>query len=89
MKEQLGPLPGGFAISVILAVSLPIGTNRISSHGYDPFIKLPWSKELKGGWAIGGMESLFSNTDGRKRNDVWEATFLYRAEDHKSVGRFR
>jgi hypothetical protein len=65
---------------VILAVSLAIGADRISSHGYDPFIKLPWSKELKGGCSIGGMQSLFSNTDGGKRNAVWEATFYIERE---------
>jgi hypothetical protein len=67
MKEQLGLCRKGFDLSVILAVSLPIGADRISSHGYDPFIKPPWSKELKGGWSIGGMQSLFSNIDGGKR----------------------
>jgi hypothetical protein len=80
IKEQLGPLPKGFDLSVILAVSLPIGASRISSHGYDPFIKLPWSKELKGGWSTGGMQSLFFNTDGGKRNAVWEPTFYIEKE---------
>ena len=80
IKEQLGPLPKGFDLSVILAVSLPVGARGVSSHGYDPFIKLPWSKELKGGWSIGGMQSLFSNTDGGKRNAVWEPTFYLERE---------
>lgn len=80
IKKQLGPLPKGFDLSMILAVSLPIGASRISSHGYDPFIKLPWSKELKGRWSIGGMQSLFSNTDGRKRNAVWEPAFYIERE---------
>jgi hypothetical protein len=80
MKEQLGPLPKGFDLSVILALSLPVGASGVSSHGYDPFIKLPWSKELKGGWSIGGMQSLFSNTDGGKRNAVWEPTFYIEKE---------
>jgi len=80
IKEQLGPLPKGFDLSVILAVSLPVGASGVSSHGYDPFIKLPWSKELKGGWSIGGMQSLFSNTDGGKRNAVWEPTFYIERE---------
>ena len=80
IKQQLGPLPGGLDLSVILGVSLPTGAARVSSHGFDPFIKLPWSKELKGRWSIGGMQSLFSNTDGAKRNGVWEPTFYIERE---------
>lgn len=65
---------------MILAVSLPVGASRISSRGYDPLIKLRWSKELKGGWSIGGMQSLFSNTDGGTRNVVWKPTFYIETE---------
>lgn len=80
MKQQLGPLPGGFDLSVIVAVSLPTGAIRVSSHGYDPFIKFPWSRELKVGWSIGGMQSLFWNTDAGKRNGLWEPTFYIEKE---------
>ena len=80
MKQQLGPLPGGFDLSVIVALSLPTGASGVSSHGYDPFIKFPWSKELHAGWSIGGMQSLFWNTDGGKRNGVWEPTFYIERE---------
>jgi len=75
MKQQLGPLPGGFDLSVIIAISLPTGASRVSSHGYDPFIKFPWSKELRAGWSVGGMQSLFWNTEDHKRNGDWEPTF--------------
>jgi hypothetical protein len=60
---------------MIVAVSLPSGASRVSSHGYDPFLKFPWSKQLKAGWSIGGIESLFWNTDSGKRNGLWEPTF--------------
>jgi hypothetical protein len=30
-KEQLGPLPKGFDLSVILAVSLPIGARSLTA----------------------------------------------------------
>jgi hypothetical protein len=46
MKQQLGRLPGEFDLSVIIALSIPTGADRISSHGYDPFIKFPWSKTI-------------------------------------------
>ncbi len=45
-KQQLGPTPGKFDISLIPSVSLPTGANLISSHGYDPTVQLPWSRGL-------------------------------------------
>jgi len=80
MKRQLGPLPGGFDLSVIVALSLPTGSSRVSSHGFDPFMKFPWSKELGAGWSIGGMQSFFWNTDSDKRNGVWEPTLYIEKE---------
>ena len=41
MKQQLGPTPGGFDVSLILSLSLPAGARGISSRGYDPFVQLP------------------------------------------------
>jgi hypothetical protein len=77
MKQQLGPLPGGVDLSVIVALSLPTGADRVSSHGFDPFVKFPWSKDLKAGWSIGGMQSLFSYTEDGRRNLVWEPTIYF------------
>ena len=75
MKHQFRPLSGEFDLSVIVALSIPAGADRISSHGYDPFIKFPWSKDLKAGSSIGGMESLFWYTEDRRRNLTGESTF--------------
>src|SRR5262249_7430903 len=75
MKQQIGPLPGGIDLSVIAAVSLPTGASRISTHGFDPFVKLPWSKDLEGGWSVGGMQSIFWYTQEGRRNGTWEPTF--------------
>jgi len=80
MKQQLGPLPGGLDLSVIAALSLPTGADRVSSHGFDPFIKVPWSKDLRAGWSIGGMQSVFWNTEGGKRNLTGEQTFYLEKE---------
>jgi hypothetical protein len=74
MKQQLGPLPGGLDLSVIVAVCLPTGAARVSSHGFDPFIKFPWSKELRAGWSVGGMQSAFWYTQDGGRNLTWEST---------------
>ena len=74
-KQQIGPLPGGVDLAVIVALSMPTGAKRVSSHGYDPFVKLPWSKELRNGWSVGGMQSLFWNTEDGRRNGDWQPTF--------------
>lgn len=80
LKQQIGSLPGGVGLAVIVALSLPTGASRVSSHGYDPFIKFPWSKDLRSGWSIGGMQSLFWNTDGKRRNADWQPTFYVEKE---------
>jgi len=46
MKQQLGPTPYGFDVSLILSLSLPTGARAISSHDYDPSVQLPWSRAL-------------------------------------------
>jgi hypothetical protein len=88
LKQQLGPLPGGVDLSVIVALSLPSGGRRVSSGGYDPFVKLPWSKELEHGWSIGGMQSLFWNTDHSRRSGVWEPTFYLEKQITKALDAF-
>lgn len=88
MKRQLGPLPGGVDLSVIVAVSVPTGARAVSSGGYDPFIKFPWSKDLEHRWSVGGMQSLFWNTDGERRNGVWEPTFYLEKQVTKRLDGF-
>jgi hypothetical protein len=75
VKEQLGPLPGEVDLSVIVAVSFPTGRSGVTSGGYDPFIKVPWSKELEHGWSVGGQQSVFWQTEAGRRNGFWEPTF--------------
>jgi hypothetical protein len=74
LKHQLGPLRGDFDLAVIAAISVPTGSDRVTSHGFDPFVKFPWSKDLEEGWSIGGMESLFWYTQHRQRNLTGEST---------------
>ncbi len=87
IKQQLGPLPGDVDLSVILAVSLPSGGQGISGGEYDPFIKLPWSKDLSRGWSIGGMQSIFWNTE-HSRNEVWEPTLFIEKQIAKPLDAF-
>jgi Putative MetA-pathway of phenol degradation len=74
IKQQLGPLSAGFDLSVIVALSLPTGADPVSSHGFDPFVKFPWARELKAGWSIGGMQSVFWYTQQDRRSLTWEST---------------
>ena len=88
MKRQIGPLPGGVYLSVIAAISLPTGGHQISTHGFDPFVKFPWSKDLKAGWSIGGMQSVFWFTQDGKRNPTWEPTVYLEKEIAKPMDVF-
>lgn len=76
MKHQLGPTPGGFDVSLVLSLSLPTGANAISSHGYDPFAQLPWSRAVSSNWTAAGMFSVYWPTELGRRNTTGETTFL-------------
>jgi hypothetical protein len=45
LKRQLGPVHG-FDIALIMAVSLPVGSTAQTSHRVDPFLKIPWSRDI-------------------------------------------
>src|ERR1700677_2127593 len=62
VKQQLGPTPGGFDVSLIVSLSLPTGAEAISSHGYDPFVQVPWSRALSANWTAAGMLSAYFPT---------------------------
>jgi hypothetical protein len=76
MKQQLGPTPGGFDVSLVLSLSLPTGGSAVSSHGYDPFVQLPWSRALSSNSTAAGMLSVYWPTEHGRRNVTGETTFL-------------
>jgi hypothetical protein len=76
MKQQLGPAPGGFDVSLVVSLSTPTGARGISSHGYDPFVQLPWSRAVSSNWTAAGMLSLYWPTEQGHRNETGETTFL-------------
>jgi hypothetical protein len=71
-----------------MAVSLPTGQHGITSGGYEPFIKFPWSKELEDGWSVGGQQSLFWNTQDDRRNGTWELTLYLERQLGKHADAF-
>jgi hypothetical protein len=76
MKQQIGPIPGGWDVSLVLSLSLPAGARAISSGGYDPSLQLPWSKALSSSWTVAGMLSAYWPTADGRRNVTGETTFL-------------
>src|SRR5579872_5919723 len=68
LKQQLGPTWGGFDLSLLPSISLPTGARRISSHGYDPGVQLPWSHALGKNWTAAGMFSVMWPTQAGRRN---------------------
>lgn len=75
VKRQLGPAHG-FDVSLVISLSLPTGANAVSSHGYDPYIQLPWSRALSPNWTAAGMLSVYWPTEQGRRNTTGESTFL-------------
>jgi hypothetical protein len=47
VKNQIGPTPGKFDVSLILFLSFPTGANTVSSGGYDPGLQVPCGWSLK------------------------------------------
>lgn len=76
VKQQLGPAPGGFDVSVVAFLSFPTGARVISSHGYDPALQVPWSHMLSPKWMLAGMWSLYWPTQGGKRNLTGEPAIM-------------
>ena len=76
-KQQLGPTPGNFNISLIPMVSLPTGADLISSHGYDPSVQLPWSHGLGKNWTVAGMFSVAWPTQSGRRNTTGQASMFF------------
>lgn len=77
LKQQLGPTWGKFDVSVIPSVSLPSGADRISSHGYDPLVQVPWSRALSSAWTVAGMFSAMWPTDGARRNVTGQSSVYF------------
>lgn len=75
-KEQLGPLPGKFDVSVTAFVSFPTGASGVSSGGYDPGLQVAWSRPLPSKWTTAGMLSLYGPTQNHLHNLTGESTIL-------------
>lgn len=80
IKAQLGPLPGGVALSATAGLGFPTGASRISGHAFNPYVQFPWSREIGGGWGLSGMFTQFWFPGQPKSNAISEATFVVERE---------
>jgi hypothetical protein len=65
--------------SATAGLGFPTGASGISGHGYNPYIQFPWSREIGGGWSLGGIFTQFWFV-GQKSNAISEATFVVERE---------
>lgn len=69
-------LPGfyGFATAPTAGLSFPTGGNQISSHGYDPYLQLPWRHEIDENWSVDGMFTVTWFTSEPQQNPTFQPT---------------
>jgi Putative MetA-pathway of phenol degradation len=75
IKWQVSPIPGKVDSSVVFGVGLPTGTVDIAGRGAQPYLQMPWSWELNGGWAVSGMLTEFFRPSDVVIRRTTEATF--------------
>jgi hypothetical protein len=76
VKQQLALTRENFKLSVILFLSLPTGAKALSSHGYDPGLQLPWSRQVSKKWTASGQVAFYWPTQVSKHNFTGETTFV-------------
>jgi hypothetical protein len=68
LKWQVSPAPGRFDLSIVAGAALPIGVEAIAGPGVQPYLQIPWSVGLGGGWTLNGMETeVFTPSDPSSR----------------------
>jgi len=73
IKREL-PVPFGFHLSATGGLGFPTGASKVSSHGYDPYIQLPWSRHIIDDWSLHGMFTVTWFTSQRKVDPTFEPT---------------
>jgi len=76
IKHQFGGLPAGTNLSATVGLALPTGAQAISGSGYNPYLQFPWTQDLGGGWAAGGMMSTTWLTGQPVSETVFQPSFL-------------
>jgi len=76
IKRQLPALPGEFVASAVAGIALPTGDPRIAPRGVNPYLQVPWSRELVGGWGLSGMVTAFWLPHRDRAEPTVEPTFV-------------
>src|ERR1700676_4013675 len=76
LKWQISPVPGKVDVSAVVGVALPTGSAGIAGPGAQPYLQLPWSWELRGGWGLSGMFTEFFRPSDPTSKLITEATFV-------------
>jgi hypothetical protein len=76
IKHQFQGLPEGLNLSGTVGLALPTGAKTISGSGYNPYLQLPWTKDLGDDWTAGGMFSTTWLTGQPQSTTVLQPSFL-------------
>lgn len=76
VKWQISPVPGKIDLSVTAGLFLPTGTAEIAGRGAQPYLQIPWSWELNGGWGLSGMFTEFFRPAELTTKRTTETTFV-------------
>lgn len=68
------PRYNGFDTAATAGLSFPTGGNQISSHGYDPYLQLPWTRAIDENWAVDGMLTITWFTSELQENPTFQPT---------------
>ena len=79
VKREL-PVPYGFHLSATTGLGFPTGAGKISSHGYDPYVQFPWSRQIDDDWSLHGMFTVTWFTHQHKNNPTFEPTLSIERE---------
>jgi hypothetical protein len=79
VKREL-PVPLGFQLSVTTGLGFPTGASKISGHGYDPYIQIPWSRRIIDDWSLHGMFTVTWFTSQHTINPTFEPTLSLERE---------
>jgi len=74
LKQQLGPLRGGWEAALIPAVTLPTGSRELGGKSVEPELKAVWARALGGPWSLSGMFAFYWPEGVRDRNFTFQPT---------------
>ncbi|HML10314.1 MAG TPA: transporter [Stellaceae bacterium] len=76
VKHQFQGLPEGLNLSGTVGLAFPTGSRAIAGNGYNPYVQLPWTQDLGGGWTAGGMFSTMWLTGEPQSTTVLQPSVL-------------